>query len=656
MRGRTAILAVSVSALPFLSLQALAAGALPNGGNFATGAGKFSSSATSLTVNQTSKSGIINWSSFSIGSGNSVQINNGGGATLNRVTGNSLSTIEGSLTSNGSVYLINQNGILVTPTGQILTSGNFIASTRDSNSSDVKGVLRFTGSSGGTVDNEGTISAGRNVVLVGKSATNGGSITAAKGIAALVAGDDVILKPNHSGLEIQVNAGSGDATNSGSIMAAQAMLNAVGGNVYALAGTNSLISATGTSTINGHVWLTAGGAVDVEGPVSAQNADVTISGAGTAAQPVGVTINSVIASSGNVTVTGTGYAGTTPTSSYGVEIGGAILAGGSVTVTGEGGNNGAPEATSFSDNPLDPCVPGICNYGVVLNGGAIESTGAGSVTVTGTGGGAGGSSFGNDGVFNGLGQISANGGAINITGTGGSTTGPSNFGVTNEGYILNAGNGSITITGTSGAGGPGAEVSPLGIGQVGVANLGLIQTGTGNISIIGNVGANSTGAGNFGVGLGGGAVLTGGNGNINIVGTSNGAFGSNAGVLMMDFGFGPPVVAAADGNITITGTNLGTDADGDFGVLMQTGTVATSGTGNIVVTGNAPGAGNLGEFLGGTIVAGGTILLQSPQGPIVNTGALIASGSGVAITVIAPQGFLDSGTDQTPNGTEEVNP
>ena len=69
-----------------------------------------STSLTSLTISQSSRTGIVNWSSFSIGQGNQVQFNNGSGATLNRVTGNLPSSINGVLSATGSVYLVNPSG------------------------------------------------------------------------------------------------------------------------------------------------------------------------------------------------------------------------------------------------------------------------------------------------------------------------------------------------------------------------------------------------------------------------------------------------------------------------------------------------------------------------------------------------------------------
>lgn len=575
MRRHLKSCVIGVSCLPFLGMQAFAAGALPTNGNFVSGSGHISanSAATQLTVNQTTKNGIINWAGFSIGAGNGVQINNGNGATLNRVIGNSLSQIDGSLTATGSVYLINQNGIVLTPTGQVVTGGDFVASTRDTaNPGFGSGAVHLSGNSSAPISNQGTISAGGSAVLIGYSPNNSGTINAPNGLAALVAGDDVTVEPVPGGLQIKVNAGSGDATNSGTIAAAQAMLNAVGGNVYALAGNNNMISATGTANINGHVWLTAGGSVDIGAPVNSSGA-VTINAGGAA--------YAAVESNGGAD---------------GVYINNIVSAAGPISITGSGGNAGVME-----------------NYGVMIDAnGSVQATGRAPIDVTGTGGAANTGTFGNDGVFI-TGTVAGNGGRVTITGTGGNSGGADNFGVTNEGAVLNNANGNITMTGTS-SGGPGAEVSPLGLGQIGVANLGLVQTGTGNISIIGAVGKNATGAFNAGVGIGGGLIETGGHGHIDIRGTSNGALGSNDGVLLLDFGFGAPAISSADGGIHITGNNVSTDAGNDDGVLIVSGTISSNRK----------------------------ILLRSETAPVINFGTLSAGGNGANIIVNAPL-FLNYG-------------
>jgi filamentous hemagglutinin family protein len=254
---------------------ALAAGSLPTGGHFVGGAGAITTKGNGLSVNQTTQTGIVNWQSFSIGKGNSVDINNGTGATLNRVTGGNISTIAGSLKATGSVYVVNSAGVMVTPTGKVVTMGSFVASTRDvSNASFMAGgAVDLHGNSAGTVVNQGSItSTNGDVVLVGKSVTNSGTINAAKGKAALAAGDDVLLQASGDDA-VLVKAGSGDVTNTGTVAAAQAELNAAGGNVYALATNNGgIIRATGTTTKDGHVYLSAGDELVVNGSVTASNA------------------------------------------------------------------------------------------------------------------------------------------------------------------------------------------------------------------------------------------------------------------------------------------------------------------------------------------------------------------------------------------------
>ena len=193
------------------------------------------------------------------------------------MTGGNLSTIAGSLKATGSLYLINPQGMIVSGTGRVLTGGNFVGSSRDLSDDDfAHGKRRFTGTSKGAVVNQGTIrSSNGDVALIGSSASNSGILSASHGSASLAAGNTVLLAPAGSGGRILVSGGSGDVTNSGTIAAAQAQLNAAGGNVYALSGNNGgIVRATGTSTIGGHVWLTSNsGNVSISGTVAATNAN-----------------------------------------------------------------------------------------------------------------------------------------------------------------------------------------------------------------------------------------------------------------------------------------------------------------------------------------------------------------------------------------------
>ena len=74
-----------------------------------------------LSIHQGSDKGIINWSDFSIAPGEITQFIQPGSnsATLNWVISGNPSAIHGALKANGNIFVINPNGILVGPSGQI---------------------------------------------------------------------------------------------------------------------------------------------------------------------------------------------------------------------------------------------------------------------------------------------------------------------------------------------------------------------------------------------------------------------------------------------------------------------------------------------------------------------------------------------------------
>ena len=269
------------------------AGPLPAGGNFVAGTGSISTSGASLTVNQTTGRGVIDWNSFSIGLGNHVQINNGDGATLNRVTGGNRSSILGTLSATGSVYLINPQGIVIGPSGAVTTGGRFVASTLDTDNTAFMNAsaLTLSGTSPATVLNLGKIgSTNGDVFLVSTGAVeNLGSISAPHGTAELAAGKTVLLQDSTSTRQVFVQVGSGGkVVNEGTINAAQVSLQAADGNIYALSGNHQAIRATGTATRAGHVWLVADtGKVVLGSGVDATNADGSGGTVDTSARTIG---------------------------------------------------------------------------------------------------------------------------------------------------------------------------------------------------------------------------------------------------------------------------------------------------------------------------------------------------------------------------------
>ena len=106
------------------------------------------------------------------------------------MTGSTTSTIAGQLQANGQVYLVNPNGIAITPTGAVRVGGGFVASTLGISDSDFNaGNLRlrrkrrlgrrrqrrldqaasggFVGLIGGTVSNSGVVSVPLGKVAMG---------------------------------------------------------------------------------------------------------------------------------------------------------------------------------------------------------------------------------------------------------------------------------------------------------------------------------------------------------------------------------------------------------------------------------------------------------------------------------------------------------
>ena len=182
-----------------------APGTLPTGAQVTAGAAAISSSANTLTVNQSSQRAAINWQSFSVGSGATVNFQqpNASSVVLNRVVGNEQSVIAGAMNANGQVFLLNSNGVLFTGTSSV-NVGGLVASTLNLSDADfMAGRNTFSANgSKASVINLGTINAadGGYVALLGNQVKNEGVITARLGTAILAAGDQISLNFNGDSL------------------------------------------------------------------------------------------------------------------------------------------------------------------------------------------------------------------------------------------------------------------------------------------------------------------------------------------------------------------------------------------------------------------------------------------------------------------------
>ncbi|CAN7322838.1 YDG domain-containing protein [Pseudorhodoferax sp. LjRoot39] len=178
--------------------QTPAPGALPQGGVVTQGQAQIIGGNSVLNVNQSSQRATIQWDSFNLGAGATVNFNqpNAQAGTLNRVQDMNPSQIFGRINAPGQVTLINPAGVYFSP-GAVLDVGALTATTMNQTDADfMAGIHRFSrdGSTGAVV-NQGTLRAapGGYIALLAPEVRNEGLIVARQGTVALAAGEAITL-------------------------------------------------------------------------------------------------------------------------------------------------------------------------------------------------------------------------------------------------------------------------------------------------------------------------------------------------------------------------------------------------------------------------------------------------------------------------------
>ena len=196
--------------------------------------------ANQLTINQTSATAVLNWQSFNIGSGSSVNFVQPSSSALavNNIFQGNPSQIFGSLTANGRVYLINQNGIMFGAGSQVNTASlvasslnitpaaiaNLASTPSSGTDPTTPSFVQFTDASGNPLKSgdvqvaqgASLTSNGGQIFLFAPNVTNEGTISTPNGQTILAAGSQVYLAvssdANVRGLTVAVDAG-GTVTN-----------------------------------------------------------------------------------------------------------------------------------------------------------------------------------------------------------------------------------------------------------------------------------------------------------------------------------------------------------------------------------------------------------------------------------------------------------
>ncbi|WP_342710701.1 filamentous hemagglutinin family protein [Bradyrhizobium sp. B124] len=178
---------------------------------------------TQVGIAQTRAQAILNWNSFNVGARTTLTFDQQGHANwvaLNRVVGSTApSQILGNIKADGSVYVINQNGIIFGGASQV-NVGSLIASTANitdtqflrngiySQQASGQYVPSFTDARGAVRVEAGAListnapssvtQGGGFVLLMGTEVSNAGSISAPRGQVQLAAGNDFLLRPGYS--------------------------------------------------------------------------------------------------------------------------------------------------------------------------------------------------------------------------------------------------------------------------------------------------------------------------------------------------------------------------------------------------------------------------------------------------------------------------
>ena len=352
--------------LPALSTLAMVIGSLasggvhanPSGGNVVAGSANLIDRGNgTLDINQSTNKAIINWRDFSIGVNETVNFRQPGSnsVTLNRVVGNDPSAIFGRLNANGTVMLVNPNGVIFGKDARI-DVGGLLASTANISDKDfLAGKYQFSEASSkanAMIVNEGAISIKDSglAVLVAPAVRNSGVIEAKLGGVALAGAKTFAVDFHGDGLlsfdatsTVSALPKDADGKPVSALVANHGVIRADGGTVLMTAravkgvvdnivNTDGIISAKTVGMQNGKIVLSGGdaGTVTVAGTV-----DATGTGAGERGGKLVVTGEHVdVARGAVIDVSGTSGGGEIALGSLGVapDDGSAAFSGKSSTV------------------------------------------------------------------------------------------------------------------------------------------------------------------------------------------------------------------------------------------------------------------------------------------------------------------------------------
>jgi filamentous hemagglutinin family protein len=340
------------AAAVWLSLGPTAAAA-PQGGQVVAGSATIGASASVTTIDQSSSRAAIDWTSFDVGSGQSVVFVQPGAqaVTLNRVTGPDPSAIAGQISANGQIIITNPSGVVFSKGSQVNAQSLVVSTAGISTQNFMAGreVFDQAGQPGAQVSNQGTITVAQAglAALVAPAVANAGVIRATLGHVVLAGVQTATLDLYGDGLvSIDVTGQVTQAPVGASGLAVTALVTNTG-TIVADGGTVALTAAAADGVIQ--TLVNAGGTVRAD-TVGRQSGQVAITGTGGA-----VIVDGSVAAEGlgagqrggTVQIAGSGattIAADAVVSASGAAGGGLVAVG--TTLARGAGSGAAPAGTS----------------------------------------------------------------------------------------------------------------------------------------------------------------------------------------------------------------------------------------------------------------------------------------------------------------------
>jgi filamentous hemagglutinin family protein len=334
----------------------------PSGGSVVSGSVAIDTTdPTAIVVTSGSDRSIVEWTSFSIDGSESTTFTlpSSTSAILNRVTGSLMTDIEGTLSSNGIVYLINENGIVFGDAATVDVA-SLLASTLTFSDSDFlnAGNIDLVGSSEEAVTHSSFTSISGDIYLLGYQVSHDGYLISSDGVICLGAGEGMVLRPNDDQRLViaPVNFGNTNTTGvnvilNSEIHAPQVELKADGSLFDPAVYQEGNILCHGTGSLNARAILYGQqGLAESNGPITVLNSD----GTGGEIQLIGDTVlmdnSSFFDASGSTNPNQGG--------------GGVVYIGGGY----EGLNNSIPNATSTT---ISVDAVAMADAGTVNNAGLV---------------------------------------------------------------------------------------------------------------------------------------------------------------------------------------------------------------------------------------------------------------------------------------------